>query len=113
MGIDIKGPAVVLARRSLAALTAADAEYSATAAPARFELHNVFTPSTKHQARARGKLMRRCARWAPCKSTDLHWAASARALALVMALTHELKVHSIATHGCLAVVLVWHLESKL
>ena len=52
VGIDIKRPAVVLARRCLAALTAADAEYSATAAPAHFELHNVFTPSTKHQARA-------------------------------------------------------------
>ena len=56
VGIDIKRPAVVLARRCLAALTAADAEYSATAAPARFELHNVFTPSTKHQARAAGCL---------------------------------------------------------
>ncbi|KAK9839878.1 hypothetical protein WJX81_008227 [Elliptochloris bilobata] len=51
VGIDVKRPAVVLARRSLAALTAADAEYSAIAAPARFELHNVFTPSTKHQGR--------------------------------------------------------------
>ncbi len=51
MGIDVKRPAVVLARRSLAALTAADAEYVANAAPVRFELHNIFTPSLKYQAR--------------------------------------------------------------
>jgi len=53
VGIDVKRPAVVLSRRNLAALAAADADYAANAAPATFELHNAFTPSLKHQARAR------------------------------------------------------------
>jgi len=53
VGIDVKRPAVVLSRRNLAALAAADADYAASAAPTTFELHNAFTPSLKHQARAR------------------------------------------------------------
>lgn len=50
MGIDVKRPAVQLARTSVQNLIKSDPDFAVRAAPMRFHTQNVFIPSLRHKA---------------------------------------------------------------